>query len=145
MKDGQKLKFGDAHATPRQEVQASKIGDAQSIPIFINKTSGYFTGRYIFIASYTMCCSWSVSCFCFQFCFVCCSLWLHPSILVLERDTLHFHCVEHSRFHSRCSASVHFCQYCVQLLFSTLMLLRACQFSWSTLQLGSLQLGCWTL
>jgi hypothetical protein len=24
---------------------------------------------YIFIASYTMCYSWSVSCFCFQFCF----------------------------------------------------------------------------
>jgi hypothetical protein len=39
MKDGQKLKFGDVHVTPRniQEVQASKLGDAQGIPFFINK------------------------------------------------------------------------------------------------------------
>jgi hypothetical protein len=39
MKDGQKLKLGDAHVTPRniQEVQASKLGDAQSTPFIINK------------------------------------------------------------------------------------------------------------
>jgi hypothetical protein len=39
MKDGQKLKLGDAHVTPRniQEVQVSKLGDAQGIPFFINK------------------------------------------------------------------------------------------------------------
>jgi hypothetical protein len=39
MKDGKKLKLGDAHVTPRnlQEVQASKLGDAQGIPFFINK------------------------------------------------------------------------------------------------------------
>src|SRR3954468_1974096 len=39
MKNGQKLKLGDAHVTPRyiQEVQASKLGDAQGIPFFINK------------------------------------------------------------------------------------------------------------
>ena len=73
MKDGKKLKLGDAHVTPRyvQEVHASKLGDAQGIPIFINKTSGHFTRHYIFIAPYTMCCSWSVSCFCFQFSLVC--------------------------------------------------------------------------
>ena len=73
MKDGQKLKLGDAHVTPRyiQEVHASKLGDVQGIPIFINKTSGHFTGHYIFIASYTMCCSQSISCFCFQFSLVC--------------------------------------------------------------------------
>ena len=40
MKNGQKLKLGDAHVTPRniQEVQASKLGDAQGIPFFINKS-----------------------------------------------------------------------------------------------------------
>jgi hypothetical protein len=34
MKNGQKLKLGDAHATPRntQEVQASKLGDAPEAP-----------------------------------------------------------------------------------------------------------------
>ena len=28
--------------------------------------------------------------------------------IVLERDTLHFHCLEHSSFHSYCFVSVHF-------------------------------------
>jgi hypothetical protein len=39
MKDGQKLKLGDAHVTPRniQELQASKLGDAQGIPFFTNR------------------------------------------------------------------------------------------------------------
>jgi hypothetical protein len=39
MKDGQKLKLGDAHVTPRniQEVKVSKLGDAQGTPFFINK------------------------------------------------------------------------------------------------------------
>jgi hypothetical protein len=35
MKNGQKLKLGDAHVTPRniQEVQASKLGDAPEEPL----------------------------------------------------------------------------------------------------------------
>jgi hypothetical protein len=39
MKYGQKLKLGDAHVTPRniQEVQASKLGDAQGTLFLINK------------------------------------------------------------------------------------------------------------
>jgi hypothetical protein len=39
MKDGKKLKLGDAHVTPRniQELQASKLGDAQGTPFFINQ------------------------------------------------------------------------------------------------------------
>jgi hypothetical protein len=42
MKNGQKLKLGDAHFTPRniQEVQASKLGDAQGTLFFINKNIG---------------------------------------------------------------------------------------------------------
>ena len=72
MKNGQKLKLGDAHVTPRniQEVQASKLGDAQGIPFFINKNTRSFTRHYIFIASYDMCYSWSVSFFSFSFVFV---------------------------------------------------------------------------
>jgi hypothetical protein len=72
MKDGQNLKLGDAHVTPKniQVVQASKLGDAQGIPFFINKISGHLLRHYIFIASYAMCYSWSVSCFCFQFSFL---------------------------------------------------------------------------
>jgi hypothetical protein len=42
------------------------------------------------------------------FCFVCCNKWLDHIILVLERDTLHFHCQEHSSFHSYRSTSVLF-------------------------------------
>jgi hypothetical protein len=77
MKNGQKLKLGDAHVTPRniqevqasklgdahvtpsniQEVQASKLGDAQGTPFFINKISGHLSRHCIFIASYAMCCS----------------------------------------------------------------------------------------
>jgi hypothetical protein len=33
---------------------------------------------------------------------------LDPSIFVLERDTLDFHCLEHSSLHTYCSVSVHF-------------------------------------
>src|SRR6266480_3448307 len=32
--------------------------------------------------------------------FVCCSIWLHIITLDWERDTLRFHCREHSSFHS---------------------------------------------
>jgi hypothetical protein len=39
MKNGQKLKLGNSHATLRniQEVQVSKLGNAQGTPFFINK------------------------------------------------------------------------------------------------------------
>jgi len=87
MKYGQKLKLGDAHVTPRniQEVQASKLGDAQGIPFFINKVSGHLSMRYIFIASYTMCYSWSVFVFVFSFLlFAVINGWI-PAIFVLEK------------------------------------------------------------
>ena len=69
MKNGQKLKLGDAHVTPSNihEVQASKLGDARASPSSSTKISDPFSIRYIFIASYIMCCSWSVIYFCFQF------------------------------------------------------------------------------
>jgi hypothetical protein len=65
-------KLGDAHVTPRniQEVQASKLGDAPEAPLIHRQKSGHLSRHYIFIASYSMYFSWSVSCFCFQFYFV---------------------------------------------------------------------------
>jgi hypothetical protein len=56
MKNGQKLKFGDAHVTPRniQEVQASKLGDAPETPLLHQQKSGHISTHYIFIASYSM-------------------------------------------------------------------------------------------
>jgi hypothetical protein len=71
MKNGQKLKLGDAYVKPIniQEVQASKLGDAPRHPLFHRQKSGHLSRHYIFIASCTMRFSWSISCFCFQFSF----------------------------------------------------------------------------
>jgi hypothetical protein len=51
MKNGQKLKLGDAHVTPRniQEVQASKLGDApEAPPFFIGKYQAPFKTLYFY-------------------------------------------------------------------------------------------------
>ena len=87
MKDGQKLKLGDAPVvTPRniQEVQASKLGDALASPLHQQKAPGHFSMRYIFIASCNMCYSWSVFIFCRVFYF---SIKLDPIILLFWRET----------------------------------------------------------
>src|SRR3954470_22709066 len=100
MKNGQNLKLGDVHVTPRhiQEGQASKLGDAQGIPFFINKNI-----RSCFSTLYFYCFIYYVFfleclCFCFQFSLVFCSSWLLHTMFVWERDTLRFHCLEHSSF-----------------------------------------------
>jgi hypothetical protein len=69
MKNGQKLKLGEDHITPRniQEVQASKLGDAPEAPLLHRQKSGHLSTHYIFIASYSMCFSWSVFTFAFSF------------------------------------------------------------------------------
>jgi hypothetical protein len=73
MKNGQKLKLGDAHVTPRniQEVQASKHGDAPEAPLLHRQKSGHLSTHYIFIASYSMRFSWSVVTFAFSFLLFC--------------------------------------------------------------------------
>jgi hypothetical protein len=65
LKNGQKLKIGDAHVTPRniQEVQASKLGDALEAPLLHRQKSGHLSTHYIFIPSCIMHFSWSISCF----------------------------------------------------------------------------------
>jgi hypothetical protein len=65
LKNGQNLKLGYAHVTPRniQEVQASKLGDTPEAPLLHRQKSGHLSTRYIFIASCIMHFSWSVSCF----------------------------------------------------------------------------------
>jgi hypothetical protein len=55
MKDGQKLKLGDAQGTPSSST----------------KISGCLSRHYIFIASYAMCFSWSVFIFVFSFVLFC--------------------------------------------------------------------------
>jgi hypothetical protein len=73
MKDGQKLKIGDTHVTPIniQEVQVSKLGDAQGTPSSSTKISGHLSRHYNFIASYAMYFSWSVFIFAFSFILFC--------------------------------------------------------------------------
>jgi hypothetical protein len=72
MKDGQKLKLGDAHFTLRniQEVQASKLRDAQGIPFFITKNirSSFKTLYFYCFICYVLFLERLY--FCFQFCFV---------------------------------------------------------------------------
>jgi hypothetical protein len=73
MKNGQKLKLGDAHVTPRniQEVQASKLVDAPEAPLLHRQKSGHLSTHYIFIASYSMHFSWSIFTFDFSFLLFC--------------------------------------------------------------------------
>ena len=69
-----------------QEVKVSKLGDAPEAPLLHRQKLGHLSRHYIFIASCTMCFSWSVSCFSFLswFCFVCCNKWLDPNKFPLE-------------------------------------------------------------
>jgi hypothetical protein len=73
LKNGQKLKRGDAHVTPIniQEVQASKLGDALEATLLYRQKSGHLSTHYIFIASCTMRFSWSVFTFTFSFILFC--------------------------------------------------------------------------
>jgi hypothetical protein len=72
MKDGKKLKLGDSHVTQGniQEVQASKLGDAQGTPFFINKNirSSFKTLYFYCFIYYVL--FFERLCFCFQFSFV---------------------------------------------------------------------------
>jgi hypothetical protein len=113
MKYGQKLKLGDAHVTPRniQEVHASKLGDAPRYPLLHQQKYQVIFQDTIFLLLHILCVVLGASLFLFSvfFYFVCCNKWLNHNMFVLERDTLRFDCLEHSSFHSYCSASVLFC------------------------------------
>jgi hypothetical protein len=90
MKDGQKIKLGDAHVTPRniQEVQASNLGMPKASPSSLTKISGHLSRHYIFIASYAMCCSWSVFIFAFSFVlFAVVYCWVTAYLFWRERHT----------------------------------------------------------
>jgi hypothetical protein len=56
MKNGQKLKLGDAHVTPRniQEVQALNLGMPQRHPFFIGKNQVTFQNT-IFLLLHALC------------------------------------------------------------------------------------------
>jgi hypothetical protein len=89
MKNGKKLKLGDAHVTPIniQEVKASKLGDAQGTPFFINKNiRSSFKTLYFYCLIYYVLFLERQLFLVFSFLlFFCCNKWL-----VWERHTLRF-------------------------------------------------------
>ena len=105
------------------------------IPSSSIKVPSHLSMRYIFIASYTMCYSWSififVCCFLqFSFCFVCCNKWLDPIIRCLGGDTLRLITQNTLVFTFIRSTSVLVCLYFVQLWFFTLIYVQSfAQFS----------------
>jgi hypothetical protein len=73
MENGQKLKLGDAHATPKKYPRGTSVkawGCPRGTPFLHRQKSGHLSRHYIFIASCIMHFSWSVSCFSFSFYFV---------------------------------------------------------------------------
>ena len=52
-----------------KKTQASKLGDAQGIPFFIDNIIRFLPWNYIFIPSHLMCFAWSVGLFLFLFLF----------------------------------------------------------------------------
>ena len=86
MKNGQNLKLGDAHVTPKniQEIQASK--GCPSIPSSSTNYQILFQCA-IFLLLHMICVILGASLFLFLilFCFVCCNKWLDPIIHVLEK------------------------------------------------------------
>jgi hypothetical protein len=60
MKNGQKIKLGDAHVTPRKKYKRQSLGMPRGTPSSSTKISGHLSRHYIFIASYAMCFFWSV-------------------------------------------------------------------------------------
>ena len=130
MKDGQKLKLGDAHVTPKKYPRSTsvKAWGCPRHPLLHQQKYQVIFQDTIFLLLHILCVILGASVIFLSvlFCFLCCSIWLDPSIFVLERDTLRFHCLEHSSFHSYHFVSVHFLlvlrlalvfhSYCVQSL-----------------------------
>jgi hypothetical protein len=89
MKDGQKLKLGDAHVTARsiQEVEASKLGDAQGTPLLHQQKYQVIFQDTIFLMLHMLCIFLGASLLLLSvfFCFVFCNKWLDPNIFLLEK------------------------------------------------------------
>jgi hypothetical protein len=82
----------------------------------------------IFLFLHMLCVVLGASLFLFSvlFYFVCYNKWMDHNMFVLERDTLHFHCLEHSSFYSYCSRVFSFASTAFSLCFLPLFLFRTC-------------------
>ena len=85
----------------------------------------------IFLLLHMLCVILGASLFLFSvfFCFVLCSIWLDPSIFVLEKTHSVLIAQNTLVFTHIVQRAFYFCQYCVQLQFFTHIMFRACQFS----------------
>jgi hypothetical protein len=73
MKNGQKLKLGDAHATPKKYPRGTSVkawGCPRGTPFFISKNQVTFQNTIFLLLHALSVFSWSVSYFCFKFYFV---------------------------------------------------------------------------
>ena len=95
-KNGQKLKLADAHVTPKTYSRSTsvKAWGFPRHPLLHQQKYQVIFQDTIFLLLHVICVILGASVFfAFSlFSFLCCSLWLDPSIFVLERDTLRFHC-----------------------------------------------------
>ena len=112
-----------------KKTQASKLGDAQGIPFFINNLSGHFQLNYIFIRPHLMNFTWSVCLFLFSFIF-CNKLGRILAFLCGRETRSAFSCeYSYSSFLSSCCISF-------QLLFCMHLLFRAVSFCRQVVYLG---------
>jgi hypothetical protein len=102
MKNGQKLKLGDAHATPRntQEVQASKLGDAPEAPLSSSAKirSPFKTVYFYCFMHYAFFLERQLFLLSVFFCFSCCNTRFDHIMLFLERDLFHFSFAKNTLF-----------------------------------------------
>ena len=73
IKEGQKLKLGEAQWHPKKysrSIKRQSLGMPKASLSSSTKLPGRLRWNYVFIASHIMCYSWSVILFCFQFCLV---------------------------------------------------------------------------
>jgi hypothetical protein len=93
MKNGQKLKLGDAHAPQEisKRYKRQSLGMPSRHPFFIGKNQVTFQ-HTIFLLLYALCVFLGASLLLLSvfFCFVCCNKWLDHIMFVLERAMLRF-------------------------------------------------------
>jgi hypothetical protein len=92
-----------------KKYKRQSLGMPPRHPFFISKNQITFQDT-IFLLLHVLCVFLRASLLSILvlFCFVFCNKWLDHIMFVSERDTLCFHCQEHSSFHSFCSTSVLF-------------------------------------
>jgi hypothetical protein len=93
MKNGQKLKLGDAHVTQEisKRYKRQRLGMPPRHPFFIGKNQVTFQDT-IFLLLNALCIFLGASLLLLSifFCFICRNKWLDHIMFVLERATLHF-------------------------------------------------------